>query len=148
MKAYDLAMGLIFINAGIYITAMMNLFGDLSDVTGIFGSLSIFYNPIITLPFSLPLIGQATFKGIDFIAIALAVGTIVIANSNAIQDRGISYIAFSTVFWGSFLMTSVVINKIDFPGISTFYSVFFLASTLIFIMTLIQMPTGGQKSYV
>jgi hypothetical protein len=143
MKAYDLAMGLIFINAGIYITAMMNLFGDLSDVTGIFSSLSIFYTPILTVPYI-----DYPLKGIDAIAIALALGTIVVANTNAIQDRGIAYIAFSTVFWGSFLMTSVVINKIDFPGISVFYSVFFLASSLIFVMTLIQMPTGGQRSYV
>jgi hypothetical protein len=143
MKAYNLSMGLIFINAGIYLTAMMNLFGDLSDVTGIFESLSIFYTPLFTVPYL-----EYTVKGIDAIAIALAIGTIVVANTNMVKDRGIAYIAFSAVFWGSFLMTSVVINKLDFPGITPFYSIFLLASSLIFVMTLIQMPTGGQKSYV
>jgi len=142
MKAYDLAMALIFVNAGIYITAMMELFGDLSAVTGIFETLSIFHTPL----FNIPYVGEVT--GFKAIAVALAGGTVVVANTNFIKDRGIAYIAFSAVFWGSFLMTSVVINSIDFPGITMFYSVFLLASVLIFIMTLIQMPTGGQKSYV
>lgn len=143
MKAYDLAMTQIFISAGIYITALMDLFGDLSDVTGTFSSLSIFYNPIFTVPY----LGYAV-KGVDMIALVMALGTIVVANTNAIKDRGIAYIAFSAVFWGSFMITSVIINQIDFPGVTVFYSVYLLASTLIFVMTLIQMPTGGQKSYV
>lgn len=143
MKAYDLAMTQIFISAGIYITALMDLFGDLSDVTGTFSSLSIFYNPIFTVPY----LGYVV-KGVDMIALVMALGTIVVANTNAIKDRGIAYIAFSAVFWGSFMITSVIINQIDFPGVTVFYSVYLLASTLIFVMTLIQMPTGGQKSYV
>lgn len=141
MKAYDLAMGLIFINAGIYIVATMNLFGDLSSVGGIFESLSIFTDPLIT-------VAGIPIKGIDAIAAFLAGGTIVVYNSNAINDRGIAMIAFSAVFWGSFLLTSVVFNKINLPGIAEIYTVFLLAATLIFVMTLIQMPTGGQKSFV
>ena len=148
MKAYDLAMGLIFINAGIYLTAAMNLFGDLSDVTGIFAGLSFLYDPFITLPNWIPVIGDAPVRGIDAIATALCLSTIVVLNTNAINDRGVAYFIFSTIFWGSFLLTSVVINRLDFPGISIIYSIFFLASILIFIMTLVQMPTGGQKSYV
>jgi len=142
MKAYDLAMGLIFLNAGIYIVATMNLFGDLSGVAGTFEALTIFTTPIINIP----LVGEA--KGIDLIAVAIAGGTVVFYNSNAINDRGIAVIAFSAVFWGSFLITSAVITKFDFPGITEFYAIFLLAATLIFVMTLVQMPTGGQKSYV
>jgi hypothetical protein len=147
MKAYDLAMIMIFINAGIYVTAAMNLFGDLSDVTGIFSNLSIFYSPLIKLPIAIPFIGGLEVKGIDIIALALAGGTVVVFNTNAINSQGVAYITFTTMFWGSFLLTSVVINKIDFPGVTMFYSIFLLASVLIFTISLVQMPTGGQKSF-
>jgi hypothetical protein len=144
MKAYDISMGLIFINAGIYLVATMNLFGDLSGVTGLFESLSIFYEPVIT-------IAGVPIKGIDALAVALAAGTVVVLNSNAINDRGIAMAAFSIIFWGSFGISSLVfvklINDLNLPGIAEFYSIFLLASTFIFVMTLVQMPTGGQKSF-
>lgn len=143
MKAYDLSMGLIFLNAGIYITASFGLFGDLSELASIFDSLNFLYTPMFTLPGV-----DYAVKGIDLIALALAGGTIVLLNSNAINDRGLSYIVFATIFWGSFVLTSLVFNKIDIPGFSVFYSVFLLAATLLFAITLIQMPTGGQKSFV
>lgn len=140
-------MGMIFINAGIYVTAAMNVFGDLSSVSGIFGSLSFLYTPIIPLPFNLPFFG-ASIEGLEMIWIAMAAGTIVILNSNAINDRGVAMIVFGVIFWGSIGITWEIIAKIDLPGVIMFYSIFTLAATLIFMMTLIQMPTGGQKSYV
>lgn len=141
MRAFDLSMALICFNAGIYITNAIGCFGDMSTVTGIFPQLLFLTDPIIN-------IAGIELKGIDLIAGALAGGTIVIVNTNAINDRGIAYTAFAVVFWGSFIISSVVLTKIPFPGIEMFYTVFFLISILIFVIALIQMPTGGQKAHV
>lgn len=143
MKAYDLSMALICINAGIYVTSAMGVFGDLAGLDGVFNTLSIFFNPLFTIPGT-----DYSVRGIDALAGLLAGGTIVVLNTNLVNDRGISYGAFTVVFWTSFLMTSLVFNQINLPGISVFYVVFFLLSVMIFTMTLIQMPTGGQKNYV
>jgi len=143
MKAYDLSMALIFINAGIYITSAMGVFGDLAGLDSVFSQLSIFYNPL----FDIPYIGY-TVRGIDALAGLLAGGTIVVLNSNYITDRGISYGAFTLMFWGSFGTTSLVLNKINIPGITIFYTVFTIAAVFLFAITLVQMPTGGQKSFV
>ena len=141
MKAYELAMAMIFVNAGIYLVDILGCFGDLSPATGIFLQLTVFSNPIVT-------VGGVTIRGIEAIAAALALGTVVVVNTNAINDRGIAYSVFSIVFWGSFVISSVVISKFKLPGIEIFYTILFLASVHIFIMTFVQMPTGGQKSYV
>ena len=141
MRAFDLSMALICLNAGIYIANAIGCFGDMSDVTGIFPQLLFLTNPIIN-------IAGIELKGIDIIAGALAGGTIVVVNTNAINDRGIAYTVFAVVFWGSFVISSVVLTKIPFPGIEMFYAVFFLISVMIFVIALIQMPTGGQKSHV
>lgn len=144
MKAYNLAMGTIFFNAGLYIVGLLGMFGDLGGVSNSFMEiLNLFTIPIITIPGT-----EIGIRGIDAIAGALALATIVLFNSNAINDRGVAYTAFAIIFWGSFGLASVSLSEIDLPGITIVYGIFFLASALIFIMTLVQMPTGGQKSYV
>lgn len=140
MKAYDLAMGLIFLNAGIYLVATMNLFGDLSAHTGVFESLGWLTNPIFR-------IGTWEIKGIDGLAIIMALATVVFYNSNAVNDRGVAIAAFSFIFWASYMNTSVIITSFELPGISEFFSVFTLGAALLFAITLIQMPTGGQKAF-
>ena len=143
MRAFDLSMALICFNAGIYITNAIGCFGDMSEVSEIFPQLLFLTNPIINI------VG-IELKGIDIIAGALAVGTIVVVHTNitGFTDRGVAYTAFTVMFWGSFLISSAVLTKIPFPGIEMFYTVFFLISVMIFVIALIQMPTGGQKPHV
>ena len=149
MRAFNLAMGTIFFNAGIYITSLLGMFGNMGGVSNSFMSLFLtFSTPVITLPFNLPIIGQPVLRGIDLIAGALAASTVIFLSSNFVNDRGVGYSIFSIFFWGSFLMASASISSINFPGVSIIYMVYFLASTLIFIMALVQMPTGGQKTHV
>lgn len=142
MKAYNLAMATIFINAGLYVTSLLGMFGDLGGVNNSFMELfNLFATPIIT-------ISGLEVRGVDAIAAALAVGTIVVLNSNAINDRGVAYTVFTAIFWGSFFIASASLANIDLPGVEIFYMIYFLASAFIFVITLVQMPVGGQKGYV
>lgn len=141
MKAIELAYLMICINAGIYIVGSIGAFGSLSDIGGVFPLLSRFTDPIVV-------VSGVAMRGIDAIAIGLALGTVVVVNTNAINDRGIAYLVFAAVFWGSFLIAGPVIGNIDYPGVQLFYGVFFLIAVLAFVGTFVQMPTGGQKSYV
>lgn len=151
MRAYNLAMVLICVNAGIYIIATMGIFGDMSEISSIFPQLNSYTEPIIT-------VAGVEIKGIDLIAAALATATIIVLNTNAVNDRGIAYTIFTIVFWGSFGVSSIVISKfgyyndqsewVTFPGIEIFYTVFFLISVMIFLISLVQLPTGGQKTHV
>lgn len=140
MRAYNISMVTIFINAGFYIVGLMNVFGDLGSNAwlGIFGT---FATPLVT-------VAGVSIRGIDAIAVAIAVSTIIILNTNAINDRGVAYTVFTIVFWGSFGIASVTLGNIALPGVEVFYGIYFLACTLIFIMALVQMPTGGQKAHV
>ena len=144
MRAFNLAMGTIFFNVGIYLTSLLGMFGNLGGASNSFMDLFLtFSTPVITIPYvDLPV------RGIDAIAFALALSTIVIFNSNAINDKGVAYTTFIVIFWGSFLMASASLSSINFPGFSIIYMIYFLASVLIFVMALVQMPTGGQKSHV
>lgn len=135
-------MGTIFVNAGIYIVGILGMFGDMGGVSNSFMELfTLFASPLVS-------IAGVEIRGIDAIAGALAVGTIVFLNSNAINDRGIAYTVFTAVFWGAFFIASVSLSSIDLPGIEIAYMIYFLASCFIFIMSLVQMPTGGQKAHV
>jgi len=140
MRAYNMGMATIFINAGIYIVGLMGMFGNIGN-DSFMSVFNTFATPIIT-------VAGVPIRGIDAIAIALAVATIVVLNSNAINDRGIAYTVFAIMFWGSFGLASVSLSSIDLPGIEIMYSIFFLAAVLIFVMAFVQMPTGGQKSHV
>ena len=140
MRAYNMAMATIFINAGIYVVGILGMFGSIGN-DSFMDIFTTFANPIIT-------IAGVEVRGIDAIAGALAIGTIVFLNSNAVNDRGIAYTIFTVIFWGSFGIASVSLSEIALPGVEVFYTIYFLAACLIFIMALVQMPMGGQKSHV
>ena len=90
-----------------------------------------------------------TFTTMHAFALALVVGTILILNSKpGPSSQGVSYGIFTIVFWGGITSTWGVLKGFDVPGIDFIYTMFVLIATLVFIMALIQMSTGGQKSHV
>ncbi len=142
MNAYELSMVWILSCCGFVIIDAFGIPG-FSDYTGVYSSLSWLMNPVFTIPG----IGLGV-TGIMALAIAMALATIIVLNSNFVTDRGMAIAIFALVFWGSFTAAIVVMTKIEFPGVEVFYGIFFLISTLVFVIGLIQMPTGGMKSHV
>jgi hypothetical protein len=142
MRAYDLAMTLIFVNCAFPILDAMGL-TTLHAFSGSFTALNWFSSPLFT-------VAGFPINGITALAGALAAGTIVLLQSNLITDRGMAVIVFATVFWGSILISLVSISGIimHFAGFAILYSIFLLACTLIFFNALIQFPTGGQGAHI
>lgn len=142
MNAYEVSMVWILFCCGFVIIDAFGITG-FSDYTGVYNSLIWLTNPIFTIPG----IGL-NVTGIMALAIAMALATIIVLNSNFVTDRGMAIALFALIFWGSFTAAIVIMQKITFPGVEVFYGIFFLISSLIFIIGLIQMPTGGMKSHV
>lgn len=132
MRAYNLAMLMIFVNCGFGLVAAFGVF-PLGEYTGVFSSLvTVLTNPIV----------------IGTLAIALAAGTTLLA-STVMTDRGTAYITFSTIYWVSFGTASLVfIPFTEYPGFEIFYTIYTIATFLIFLMGMIQMPLGGVKGHV
>ena len=147
MRAYNLAMSLIFINCGFAVAAVMGAFGSMSEYTGIYQELQILATPIIS-------IGPIEVTGMTAITVLLIGATALVLNSRAFSSEGVAMGAFTVVFWGSVSISGAIFSKIQdgdgnpFPGIGVFLAIFLLVSTLIFVNALVQMPTGGQKSHV
>jgi len=131
MRAYNLAMLMIFINCGFAIMNSLNIFHYSSEYTGVWANLQWLTSPL----------GSMTIAAL---AGLMALGVLLSA------DRGLSYTTFSAVYWISFSETSILILKpiSEYPGLGIFYLVFAIASILIFVMSLIQMPLGGVKGHV
>jgi len=134
MRANDFAMAVIFINCGFAIVDAIGVFGsDISNLAGVFEKLKWLTNPVV----------------MGTLAALFAAGTVVVLNTNAINDRGIAYTTFIGVFWGSVILTGIVVfSKIPIPGIELFYTIYCIVAALVFVNALIQMSTGGQKSHV
>lgn len=136
MRAVDFAMGVVFINFGFAIVDVIGVFGsDISSLASTFQGLVWLTHPVV----------------MAVLATTFALGTIVVLNSNAINDRGIAYTTFIGFFWGSVILTGIVIigrmgDKI--PGIQIFYTIYCIIAALVFINALVQMSTGGQKTHV
>lgn len=152
MRAYNMSMLLIFINAGFAILHQMNMFGNAvgkeigERSQAWFINFSLLSDPIITVPgINLPI------TGILAIAITIAGGTIVVLNTNLITDRGISMVAFTVIFFGSiFIAGATIFANYDqwFPGIEIFYTIYVIACTLMYLVSIVQMSTGGMKAHV
>lgn len=142
MRAYDLAMTMVFVNCAFPILDAMGI-TTLHSFTGNFLLLNWFSAPLFT-------VAGFTINGITALATALAAGTIVFLQSNAVTDRGMAVIVFAAVFWGSIGISSLSLSGIifHFAGFAVFWSIFLLASTLIFFNALVQFPTGGQGAHV
>jgi hypothetical protein len=147
MRAYDLAMVLIFVNCAFAVIAGM-LPSSTSVIPGStdgFATLSTWFSGEA---FN---IAGVSVNTMTLLAVLFAAGTIVVMNSNLKTDKGWSYTIFTAVFWGSWTTTSIIIGNLlnDYRvGLGVFYVIFLIASLLIFINALIQISTGGQQAHV
>lgn len=133
MRAYNMSMATIFVNCGFAVIGSIGVFNIGSEYTGIFNRLTYLAHPLV----------------VTALAGILAAATIVILNSNAVTDKGVAYTTFTTTFWGSFGIASLIFAKFTkYPGIEMFYIIYTIACALMFVIGLVQMPTGGQKSHV
>ena len=133
-----MSMVVIFINAGFAIINQMGVFGDEIATRS-----TIFYNPLIQM-FLNPIVVTA-FSGL------LVAATAIVLNTRVITDKGVAYGTFTALYFSSVFLTGMTIfANYDrfFPGVEIFYTIYVLACTVIFIIALVQMPTGGQKSHV
>lgn len=147
MKAYNLAMFMIFFNCGFPLAVAMGGFGSIEKHTGVYNSLIWLANPI----FSIGTVEITGVHAIMGITMAMIVATIIWPlGTRPVSSQGVAIGAFTGIFWVSFGTSSVIILSLagEFPGLNIFYTIFVLAATLIFVIALIQLPTGGQKTHV
>lgn len=135
MKAYNLAMLLIFINAGIAIVFSTGTFGaTFGTHQNSWLSLSFLYtNPLLVTVFSVALVSASVYLSII----------------SKESPSGISISTFTAIFWISMTTSLNTLHEISLviEGTEIFFTILLLSGTLIFVMTLVQMPTGGQKTY-
>jgi hypothetical protein len=142
MRAYDMAMCMVFINCAFPI---IDLFGI--NTAAVASGTSVFYD--IYALFSTPLFEVLGFKitGIIALAIFMAGATIVVLNTHAVTDRGIAMTVFAMVFWGSYVSASLTLLGMmaGVPAaLVTFWMIFSVAATFIFINAMVQFPLGGE----
>ena len=149
MRAYNLAMVMIFINCGFAVAASINVFDiNAPDADGLLD--------LVTSDTDIEFLGQRiSFSNITAFAVALVIGSLLIVNTKVgPSSSGIAYAIFTIVFWGGILSTNAIlitttsIDGVPIPGFEIFIAVFDLAAMLIFVNALVQMPTGGQRSHV
>lgn len=146
MRAYDLCMVIIFINVGFAFIGAFFADAFTSEITSHADSIEGLQTVLTTGWFD---VMGFTFTTMHAFALALVIGTILILNSKpGPSSQGVSYGIFTIVFWGGITSTWGVLKGFDVPGIDFIYTMFVLVATLVFIMALIQMSTGGQKSHV
>jgi hypothetical protein len=140
-----MAMVVIFVNAGFAVINQIGSFGaEITERAGIWASLTWLSTPV----FIIPLINLEV-TGILALSTAIALATVVVLNTNVITDRGVAVAAFALIFYGSvFLTGATIFANYDLPGLEIFYTIYILGCTLIFLMAVVQMPTGGQKTHV
>ena len=132
MRAYNLAVLMIFVNMGFVLLDAFGVFPSMST-PGILASLQLVFNPVVIIALST----------------VMVIGTTVFANAGIPTDRGIAYKYMTLLFWGSFALTSVVLSQFYvIPGFGLFYLMYSMACSIIFIIGLIQMSTGGQRMNV
>jgi hypothetical protein len=143
MRAYDLAMMQIFICCSFPIIEAM---GITVGVSSNMGELTIFNALYMTL-FT---VAGVSINPMIILAGLMAAGTIIVVGTNMITDRGLAMTTFALVFWGSFGLASITLKDIifHFPGFIIFWTIYLLASGLIFVNALVQFPTGGQGAHV
>ena len=144
MRAYNLAMVLIFINCGFVVAGSIGIFGDIGAGNA-GGLLDLVTAEVSIMGFS--------FSSIHAFALLLVTGSLLVLNTKiGPSSSGYAYAIFTIVFWFGNLSTHAILttaaNKAGLPGFGIFLAIFHLAALLIFVNALVQMPTGGQKSHV
>ena len=158
MRAYNLAMFMIFLNCGFAIVISVNagMFfaspdeggmttssGELDKMESTGSIFDIMQAEILTIPGL-----DITINVIEAIAVVIAAAAAILGFFGGQAASGVAIGGFAIVFWGSILSTKIFLTSIAAPEIDMFYNVFILAATLIFIIALFQMTTGGQKAHV
>ena len=158
MRAYNLAMFMIFLNCGFAIMLSINngMFFAAPSEGGVttpsedldkMGSTNTIFDimqaEILTIPGL-----DITINVIEALAAILAAAAAVLGFFGGQAASGVAIGGFAIVFWGSILSTKIFLMSIAAPEIDMFYNIFILAATLIFIIALFQMTTGGQKAHV
>jgi len=145
MRAYNLLMLMVLINAGMMLAVSMNIFGPtmapLDDNWGII-------NETISKQHQ---IGPVSFTGIQVLAgvmIGAAFAALIPGVGSTLPGVGIA--AFATIFLGSLLITIGMFHTIAtaMPGLDWFINIYTLIQFLVFAYALIQMSSGGAKSSV
>ncbi len=140
MRAYNISMLLIMINAAGILIISTGAFPGLIGPGGNAESL------LLTLGREGFGIGDVTVSVVAIAAI-LMTATAVLLGSRGPSASGIAIFTFAVIFWGSLLMMLDLLATIPLPGINTFLAIFATIAVLIFIATIVQMPTGGMKSF-
>ena len=114
MRAYDLAMTMVFVNCAFPIIDLMGI-NTLHEFSSNFWLLNIWSTPLFN-------IAGINVTGITALAVAMALATVVILSSNPITDRGIAMGVFALVFWGSLVTASLSLMGIilKFPKFTIF----------------------------
>ena len=79
---------------------------------------------------------ELTFPGITAVAVAIAVASASFVGTRVSSPSGVATTWFAFLFWGSFIISFVTLATIPLPGIEIWLSVFMLAATLLFAITL------------
>ena len=142
MNAQSFAMINLCVAFGFALISSMGVFGEpITERGGVFSQLEFLTEPVFSIP------GVIEFSGIEALAIALAVLTIVFLNTNLVTDKGASMAIYAVIFFGSvFTIGLAVFKNFDYPGLEMFYSLYVIIASLAFVYTLIQMASGGHKS--
>jgi len=131
VKAYNICMLIIFINAAAFLLGSLGVFPGIDHTS--FGAISA-------------LLGQSQFA-ILVVAGLMSAGTAVFLGTKIISSQGVAYGTFAALFWTSFVISAGIIRGIPLPGMELIFPIFTVACTMIFLVALIQMPTGGMKSH-
>ena len=147
MKAYHILIFMFVFNMFIWLLSLFNIY-DLSTYAN--PSFQPTNNPtqIESYLTSLDFFG-VEYSGITLIVVALVGGSIVSYFTRTKTSQGVAYGLFSSVFWATYLRTLTVLNNIakDVPYLPMMLSVVTVATGVIFVAGLLQMVTGGWKSY-
>jgi hypothetical protein len=152
MRAYNLATLMVYINCGFFIMISIGLFDSTTTPDNAYSNIAGFINTEFILVENI-----LEVRGSDIvtaIAILMIAGTALVVNSRAFSSEGVVYGVFAMVFWMSIGITDVILLNITdsngdpFPGVSLFIGIYTISAFFIFVIAMVQLPTGGQKSHV
>jgi hypothetical protein len=145
MRAYNLVMLMVLINAGMMLVVAMGMFGPLMEPTDSGWNVLI---GVMTASFN---VGGRSVTGIEALSAAIVVFTMIgmIPGVN-VTASGAGIAAFTFLFFSSLLITIGLFTTLSesIPGLDIFISIYSLIHFFIFAYALIQMTTGGAKSNV
>jgi hypothetical protein len=149
MRAYNLVMLMVLVNAGMMVTVSMGMFGTLMEPT------DSGWSTLFSIMTTRHALGPISFSGVEGLAILMTSLSVVanfIPGGGAAQKTtsGAGIAAFTIIFFSSLLITIGLFTTLSesIPGLDIFISIYSLIHFFIFTYALIQMTTGGAKANV